>query len=268
MILAALALLTATPATMAAQLALAQPGDVIQLAPGWAGPLGIKNLHKVAPGVTIDGGGQTLAPSGIFTASGFTVQNAVFSGCPNACFLVQYGSSQVTLRDNVFFGVIGISGATHVVVKGNAFRSVNDGIDITGSQFVDVENNNCLVKSPSVGHADCVQFWQDPGQAEDADITIAYNDAIGWTQGFDNAGSRAPGPFGTIRLNMHDNGYAGMGTAGGVGDCLNCAMTNNWAVNMNVTPKGVNIIWGMSAPAGALPADQPIIAGNVNGVKN
>jgi len=70
--------------------------------------------------------------------------------------------------------------------------------------------------------------------------------AIGYEQGFDNAGTAGGGA--TIRANVHDNGYAGTAQiAGGFGNCKpGCSMVNNAAFYINGATHGTAPNFGMT----------------------
>lgn len=278
------AVLSATPVDLVERLKASNPGDTVRVT-GVIGNVALKNIVKAAPGVTIDLSGASLQGQlGLYGSSRLTIEmpqcHAPVSTRPTAtwdCILINT-SSNITVKDGTFKDAvtgIGIQQSNHVTITGNVLHTINDGVDVIASQFVDFERNQCLAASPSAGHADCLQVWNLAGQPISSDITIAWNTAVGYLQGFDGDGS----PLtleGTARVNMHDNVYAGtMQTAGGFGPCSDCQMVGNTAFTLTVTANaapGWNMI---CAPYGAgavmavpcAPANRPIMKGNVNGQK-
>ncbi|HEX4179876.1 MAG TPA: hypothetical protein VHY32_03725 [Caulobacteraceae bacterium] len=261
MLLAALAVLTATPATVEAQLAAAKPGDTVRLSGEVYGRIVVRDLKKAAPRVTIDAKAATIGVVAWTDASGFTLVGGVFRHSGNYAQIVQ-NSENIDLVDGIYVDATNsgmtIQGSRHISVMGNAFRNPSDGVDVINSAFVDIERNNCLVAQPAGGHADCVQLWNTKGAPVDSDITIAWNAAVGYEQGFSMMGGT-----GAARANIHDNSYAGvMGYAGGWLNCTpGCTMKDNVAMTLNVTAPGTHPAWIMTGPGSA--AER-----NLNGPKN
>lgn len=273
MLFAVLALLLATPANFGAQINAAQPVDIVQLQAGAIfGNCPVKNIAKAAPGVMIDASQAAhVGQIGFYNASGFTLSGGTLVNG----VLIQQGSSNITVKDAHFTNTgVGLQDVSHVTLTGNVFHVVNDSVDVVSSQFVDIERNQCVVSAPSAGHADCVQVWQLAGHSVSSDITIAWNTAAGYLQGFDGDGSPLT-MEGTARVSIHDNVYAGMmKTAGGFQPCSSCQMANNVAFTLTATAPGTAPGWAIvCAPYGAgavmavpcAPANAPVISGNVNG---
>ena len=219
MILLALALLAATPATFPAQLAIAQPGDRIVLAPADYGNVGLRDRVYPVP-LVIDAGAARLhlevdnvtglaITGGDFTASA-GVDLATSNG-PDGWGARVSGSHNVSFANPMFSGAVRglmIDRSTDVAVTdATLVRIVSDGIDVANSQRVAVTGSICSQFSPRDGdHPDCVQLWSSPGALPTADVKIRDNIAVGpGMEGFSGFNHPDIGQLGFDRITITGN---------------------------------------------------------------
>lgn len=165
MLLLAAALLAATPATLTAQLAGAQPGDQLDLAPGDYGLVAIRK-RQFNPPLVINAG-QARLQLHIMGSSGVTVQGGQFlssgdSGEPSYASLIRQSDHVSFSNANFPPGVraMVIDRSTDVVVKGITITGMTvDGVNVAASQRVLIDGLTCdgFVPGPGV-HPDCVQL--------------------------------------------------------------------------------------------------------------
>lgn len=182
---------TATPATLAAQVKAAQPGDVVQLAPGAYGAVKLQNLVKTAP-VVIEGAPGAALTSLDGTGSAFlTFDGLEVIGTANAA-AVWFGpgshdltfrngkvhntnpaqgsavvfnkATNITVDHNELYNLgsgVGVQSSTGAVVSNNAFHDIaSDGIDITDAVGAKITGNTGTnFHPPAQAHPDFIQFW-------------------------------------------------------------------------------------------------------------
>lgn len=212
------AVLSATPATLDAQLAAAKGGDTVVLA---AGDYGAPKIRDRAwqPAIEIDAraarfSGLTLAgvrgvkivgltahsvaemPTRAIVVTLMGAQDVAFeapriSGTSlNDTGMMLRDSQRITVDNAAFTGLR--TGVVFNQVVGGHLRDTqfsgmrSDGVNVAGSQNIRVERVRCEKFVPIVpqDHADCVQMWSIKGKPPTADIVIADNVADGDMQGF------------------------------------------------------------------------------------
>ncbi len=219
MILAFLAALTATPATLPARIKAAQGGDTITLAAGEYGAVTIANRAFTAP-VLIDASAAKLTALTIRKVDGLEWRGGKLVGPREASFGVTVNqSAHITIKGMVISGPkVGLSfgQTTDFEAIGNRFDGVrSDGINIGMSQRGRIIGNQCLNTRPiratyskegkllvDGDHADCIQGWSRKGQTPTGDLLIEGNVAHGEMQGisfFD------PGQGGYDRITIRNN---------------------------------------------------------------
>lgn len=251
MILFLLAALTATPATLPAQIARAGPGATITLAPGDYGTVTI--TRRVTRPIVINAAAARLRV--VFRrASGFELRGGSIAGA-HGRGAAGYGvsidhSDHITIAGSAFSdsqrGIV-INASTDVLVSRSTFIGlVVDGINIAGSQRVTVRDSACRDFNSGEAHPDCIQMWSRPG-AITSDVLITGNQALGHgMQGFT--------AFNHVRNGVDDGGFDRIAIVGNtvVGDypqgvalydCRRCRVTGNrtsrlpgarWKVSVNV----------------------------------
>lgn len=251
MMLIALAVLAATPATLVQTIAAAKPGDTIKLVAGTYPAIEIRS-RTWNPPLTVDaseaqiGGVYVTSTSGLTWRGGAIVGTSMKDGFPtgygfhgggNSSNLTVYGVRFSKLRMGVAMGNV-----NGLKVTGNWFSEMSaDGINISMSRNVVIDRNACseFVTSPG-SHPDCIQLWSRPANPPTADIKVTNNSAIGAMQGiglFDHVRGGVPdGGFDriTIRGNTVLNTY-GMGIA--VTNCRDCVVRDN---DVNSLPNYMN----------------------------
>jgi Ca2+-binding RTX toxin-like protein len=196
----------------------AQAGDAILLAAGTYSGLSISNLNiagtvsitsqdlsrpAILKPFTISGSSGLNFSNLEFSADGFTgynsyivqnsnnihfknldihgSQNSDLSKSVTTGFFVR-NSSDVSIKDSEFqYFKVGISNATsnNVTYSGNNFHNLRtDGINFSGSSYVQVTNNRFTNFSPNMAggdHPDAIQFWTAGTKASAHDILISGN---------------------------------------------------------------------------------------------
>jgi len=262
-----LALLTATPATLPAQVAAAKCGDTIQ-AEGTFPRIGIK-ARPTCP-VTLDLTRATVNWLLIQGASNWTVQGGAFTGSRFMAVQVR-DSDHLSFENGVYtaWGTAAIStpNSNHIDIGGNSFSHSNgDATDLVSSQFVRVHHNHYfdMTFHNEGNHTDLVQMWSNVGLPITSDVEIDHNNANCDCQGWDNYGN-GDGLL-VQNINLHDNVIAtSLTAAGSFKLCAGtCTMTNNVATTLPGMPHGWGGAQWVMTPA---PGATVKISGNVNGAK-
>lgn len=191
MILLALAVLAATPATAPAVIAAAKCGDTVRLAAGDYGRF-VVNRRECKPRITIRAEKARFQYVAITRVKGLTMYGGTVT--PDATITVPgYGvqvqmSSGVSLLDPVVTGglrAIAVDRSSGVLIRRATMRGqVVDGINIALSQKVTVQNSTCADFAPRpADHPDCIQMWSRPGGIT-SDVLLEGNSATGAMQGF------------------------------------------------------------------------------------
>jgi nitrous oxidase accessory protein NosD len=200
MILAYLAALTATPATLPAQIKAAQAGDSITLTAGAYGAITITNRTFAAP-VLVDASAAELTALTIRKVDGLEWRGGTLAGPREASIGVNVvQSAHVTIKGMVISGPkagIAFSEATDFEAVGNRFDGVrSDGVLIAMSQRGRIIGNQCLNFRPiratydakgklikDGDHPDCIQGWSRLAYPPTGDLLIEGNVAHGEMQG-------------------------------------------------------------------------------------
>ena len=215
--LLAAALLTATPATLDARLAAAQPGDTVKLAEDFYPIVRIANRNWPVA-VTLDARGANLAGLVLDKVGGLHVLGGSFNGTvsqPDFVNVVEVNHGRDIVLDGAKISGTGAAGfganfrwGEQVAVvnatfkglfKGVIFNEVAggriadtgfthmraDGINIAASHDIVVERVTCTDFAPiPADHPDCVQMWSIKGLPPTADVTIRDSHATGAMEGF------------------------------------------------------------------------------------
>lgn len=264
MILAALALITATPASLPAALIVAQPGDKIVLAAGdyptivikarvYAPVLAIDARKARVAGINIDGaggvtwtGGEISAPGGAngFAAAGYGVRladahkvalrNAIITGAKKG--LVIDGGSGITVQNVTFTGLR----------EDGIIASRASSVTITSNRFADFrpKPTTCLLASEvsyGLPARDCAArggAWSDGDHADAVQIRngmisvrITKNVINGPMQGIGQMDATSDAPL--SRVSIADNQVAtGAYHSITLGACTGCSITGNAIANL------------------------------------
>jgi len=242
--------LTATPATVEAELAQAKGGDTIMLSKGIYPEISVYNLHPATP-VTINASAATIRYMPFQNSSNFTLIGGAFG--PSVYGTVTFlKSHDITAQGGAYSGAatvsISVTNSQHINLVGNTITgSHGDGIDIAASQYVLVQGNTCLNNVPTPIHPDCVQMWSVIGQPQVSHITVTGNRARGSTQGFDLFDH---GTGGGSYIDVDHNVVCTTHTwAGQVNSATNSTMTDNVAYTL----PGAQV--GFAAPTWQLTAE-------------
>lgn len=200
MILAYLAALTATPATLTATIKQAQAGDTITLSAGDYGGVSITNRAFASP-VVIDASAARLTALTIRKVDRLEWRGGKMDGPRVASFGAAVDqSSHITIKGMVISGPkvgLSFSRSTDFEAIGNRFDGVrSDGINIAMSQRGRIIGNQCLNFRPDRGsydakgkllkdgdHSDCIQGWSRRAYPPTGDLLIEGNVAHGEMQG-------------------------------------------------------------------------------------
>lgn len=188
------ATLPATPATFQATLFGAAAGDVVKLGPGTYARLSmagkVARLWSAKNPVVIDGSDPAAVLEGltIGNSSGVKIVNVTLHG--GSIGIID--SHDVTVKGFLCVGAtrncVGVSRSQNVSVSfGEIIDAGSDGVDVAGSQHVDVSNIACYGSKPTPGaHPDCVQVYSKPPYVPLALSYVSVRDsvAVGDTQGF------------------------------------------------------------------------------------
>ncbi len=186
----------ATPATLKAVLAGAQPGATIRLAPGAYAPVTISGRTFAQP-ITIIATGATFGP-----AKGSGVLGYAFYITNSSGITVVDGTFADSVRGVVINQSRDISFTNPVLI-----RLQTDGLDIAQSQRVTIQGASCANFTPLVGdHPDCIQGWSRPGGIT-ADVRVEGTRASGAMQGifFGNQVRNGVNDGGFDRLTLVNN---------------------------------------------------------------
>lgn len=239
MILIALALLAADPASLAKVLAAAHPGDTVRLVAGRYGTVAVKS-RTFDPPLTIDASSATLSGVQIVNSTGVRWTGGTLQGDPKNTAAANYGVlaslSQGITVDSVHIsdyrvGIV-FDRVTGGAITGNWLsRMSTDGVDLAASRGVAVAHNACSEFSPApTAHPDCIQLWSLPTLPPAADITITANSMVGSMQGIslfnhvtngvDEGGFDRISIAGNTVLNTFGDGIT-------VESCRGCSVRNN-----------------------------------------
>jgi hypothetical protein len=221
MILAYLAALTATPATLPATLRAAKCGDTVTLAAGDYGAINAPRLTcPTGNRLRIEAKDARMVTLVIRGVAGLSWRGGHVTGAEASPFAVTIDASRdVTFADALVTGsrvAVNAVRSTDLEITRNTLDGYrSDGINITQVQRVAITYNQMRNMKPirasysAAGkllvdgdHADCVQGWTTPGTAPLADITIENNSCVGETQGFTFFN---PGQGGYDRITMQHN---------------------------------------------------------------
>ncbi|MEI6419570.1 MAG: right-handed parallel beta-helix repeat-containing protein [Sphingomonadales bacterium] len=235
MLLLAAAVLAATPATLSAQLANAQPGDQLQLAPGDYGLVQIVN-RRFAPALKISAGQARLqlhimSSSGVELTGGQLLASGTSGPAGYASLIRQ--SDHVSFT-NVNFPpsvrAMVIDRSTNVTVKGGTITGMTiDGINIAASQNVLIDGVTCQDFQPLEGtHPDCVQLWSRKELPITADVTVQNVVSRGNMQGVTAFNHPERGDPGFDRIHFLNNKVEGAYPQGvALYDARNSVVTGN-----------------------------------------
>jgi hypothetical protein len=249
--LLAVAMISASPASIEDTIRRAQPGDTIRLAPGNYGTVTLHDRQWAQP-VTIDAKDAVMVLV-LERVSGLAIRGGRFGPARDnlGYAALLRSSSRISFEGSNFVdatrGMV-IDRSNNVTIDSATFSGMTvDGINIASSQHVRVSNSRCADFSPEPGaHPDCVQLWSRPATGITSDITLTDNVSIGNMQGFS--------AFNHIRGGIDDGGFDRIVVRGnvvqglypqGVGlyDCRNCTVRGNrtsrlpgarWKVSVNV----------------------------------
>jgi hypothetical protein len=239
----AMALIAATPETLAGRLAAAGPGDVLRLAPGEYGRVEIRG-REFEPRLRIEAGEARLqlvvrhsagidVDGGRFVAA--TAKSPRDSGLPmRAGYAAEVrDSSHVRFAGGQFSdsvrGLV-VARSSDIELRDLRFdRMSSDGINIAGGQRVLVERVECHDFAPHDGaHPDCVQLWASARTGPTADVTVRDSLARGTTMGFTAFNHPEKGQIGFDRLRFINNrAEIRRGHGVSVYDCRNCEVRGN-----------------------------------------
>ena len=204
------ATLSADPASLVAQVKAARPGDIVRLAPGAYGAIGLNNIAKAAPGVTIQGAPGAVLTSLEATGSSFLIFNGLeVAGTANAAAvyfgagshdivfrngkvhqadnatlqgsaLIMHAAANVTVDRNEFSWLssgVGVQASTNAVVSNNSFHDIGaDGIDITDATNLKVIGNTATDFHPGpTTHPDFIQWWETGTVASPCGMDVEDN---------------------------------------------------------------------------------------------
>ncbi len=166
MILAALALVTATPDTVVAQIAAARPGDTLVLSGTFTERLVFK-VRNYAPAISIDATRATFVP-GVFIArsSGIHWRGGIFHNDDPKGYGIQVdGSSDISVTDTQMSGMgfaISFFRSHDLVASRNRIEKWKvDGIRVFWSQHAEIADNVLLdgdPYDPVNHHPDAIQL--------------------------------------------------------------------------------------------------------------
>jgi len=187
MLLAALALVAATPASLPAVLGAAKGGDRIRLAPGSYGEVTVTG-KTYAPPIVIDAGaGATLTALNILGSGGVGLTGGKVAGGNERGYAILIRQSQNVKIDKVLIteakrGIV-VDRSQDIALTGNTLKELTiDGVNVAQSQRVLIEGNDCTSYSTGKAHPDCYQAWSRPGGIT-TDLIIRNNRATGNVQG-------------------------------------------------------------------------------------
>ncbi len=245
MILIALAVVAANPATVASVIAAAHPGDTVRLVAGQYPLVKIKS-RTFDPPLTIDASAATVAGVQVMSSSGIKWTGGILKGAAGDTSATNYGflasvSTAITIDGahiTDFKNAIVYDRVAGGQITGNWLaRLTADGIDLAAARNIVVARNACSEFTPGPGaHPDCIQAWSTPAYPPVADITITGNSMVGVLQGISLFNS--PGAGGFDRMTVTGNTVlTTLGDGITVSDCRGCSVRNN---SVNSLPNYVN----------------------------
>ena len=245
MILIALAVITATPATLPAALVAAVPGDVVRLAKGDYSTATIKDV-SFDPPITVLAADATVRGISIVNAGGVTwvggnITQPTAKGFAAGGYAVHInGSRQITIRNAVVRDAVRgfvVSSSSDVELIGNRITGFTiDGFNVAGnSERVTGRDNYADSGATGEAHPDLWQSWTRAGQVM-SDIVVTRNVFVGRAQGvyFGNLPDRKPaGDPGFDRVSVSDNWILMSNPTGiGLADCRECVVTGNFVASL------------------------------------
>lgn len=249
----ALAATTATPATLAATIAAAKPGDTITLAPGSYGTVTIAK-HTWSPPVTIDASksGVMFTSITISSTTGLAITSPRVNAATIGSGINITGSKAIVVFeptvDQPVRNGLGISLSSNVTVtRPYISRSGSDGIDVTSSDHVMVDGLTFINPASTDGaHADAIQIYSSGGQYAPTPVSYitAQNVLVhGNTQAVDMFGNLIPADH-----IVFDNIYAlifmprGISmTASAGAECNACQLTNSKVYALPGAPHKIQV---------------------------
>lgn len=190
------------------QIAAAEPGSLVTVAPGEYGLLDIRNIRK-SPAVRVRLAGVTTRGLYIRNSAGLHFMGGTVD--PNDTSRVAVDA--LSVDDMRFTGMTAtralrgfvVGRATNIRLTGNTAHGLrSDGYNVAAVQHVIVENNSCRDFSPIKAirdedgnlikdgdHPDCIQSWSRPYELPNVDIIVRGNRIDGDMQGifFGSAGT-------------------------------------------------------------------------------
>ena len=195
---------TAAPsATISATeiVAAARAGQTVVLPAGNLGQLVIRN-RNFSPALRIDASAATLTGIEITASSGITIDRGRVTAPGGTSIGVNIERSQRIQISNMTITTahrgIYFNNSQDINILNNVLdREISDGIDISQSQRVLVQNNVCSNFTPRMpqwdaagtqilvdgDHPDCIQAWARPRFPVTSDVRILNNRATGMMQG-------------------------------------------------------------------------------------
>ncbi len=240
MLLLALAMLTATPASLRGVVAGAHGGDTIVLAAGRYAAVTFR-AQTFIPALTVDAAAASVAAVRIYNSTGVVWHGGAIagdlpaSGIATGFGVVAQNSSGITISGIHITDVrtgIGFGAITGGTITGNWLSQMSsDGIDVAMSRTIAIDHNTCsnFALAPTA-HPDCIQLWSHPTAAPTADITIAHNTVTGSMQGISLFNHVRDGvdDGGFDRVVIRDNQVRNIFSIGiAVGDCRGCTVRDN-----------------------------------------
>jgi nitrous oxidase accessory protein NosD len=256
MILLALAIVTATPATLPAALAAAAPGDTIKLAAGDYAPVAIKR-RSFAPGILIDARRATVAGVNIEGSAGIRWMGGTLraSGGMDGNAAAGYAVRLVESADVTVQGVtitlarkgMMLAGGRNIAIRGNSFTGLReDGIIATRTARLTISRNNFtdFRPWPTSCAADgaityggprraCAGVWKDGNHPDAIQIydgidgaLITGNTITGGMQGIGQMGNATSKPMQGVQVTGNTVRTAAYHSIS-LYDCARCRITGN-----------------------------------------
>lgn len=204
--------LAADPASFASVIAGAKSGDTVRLVAGRYPAITLRS-RTFDPPLVVDASAATSAGVLIYGSTGIRWTGGTIDGSgnpkPNDFGFAAYGSRNITVTGvhfNSFVAGVVFDRVTGGEVSGNWLAHMwSDGIDLAVSRSIVVAHNACSDFQVANGaHPDCIQAWSRYGEPPTADITVTGNSAIGTMQGislFDGIKDGVPmGGFDRVKI--------------------------------------------------------------------
>lgn len=265
MILLALAIVTATPATLPAALAAAQPGDTIQLAAGDYAPVTIRR-RSFAPAILIDARRATVAGVNIDASAGVRWMGGTVraSGGPDGFAAGGYGfriveSADITVQGATITAArkgLVLGGGRNIAIRSNSFTGLReDGIIATRAARLTISRNSftdfkpwptrCTLPDGAITFAlpqrQCAGVWQDGNHADAIQIydgidgaLITGNTIAGVMQGIGQMGNATSKPMQGVQVTGNTVQTAAYHSIS-LYDCARCRIAGN-DIKPNLTP--------------------------------